>query len=63
MRKAQFIKNYVASFLGAFAANEYQEQCRQGWKHRDAIFPVEDAQTLAEAAWERGCQLLGWIDA
>lgn len=54
----QFIQNFVSSFLGAYAAQRYDQNCIDGWK--DRFVPVEDAETLAGEAWDRYCEVKGW---
>lgn len=48
----EFKLNYMAAFLGGYAAVHYIEQCQNGWKDKNWQ-PVEDAETLANKAWER----------
>ncbi len=46
-----FIAAYCAAFLGGYAALKYEEDCQQGWTRHWQ--PVEDAERLAEEAWEQ----------
>jgi hypothetical protein len=54
MLRDQFIATYVASWLAARAAMQYDEHCTNGHHpYADpAKVPVEDAYFLAEKAWE-----------
>jgi len=49
--RQRFVGQYVAQFLAAFAAVTYVDNCQRGWPSRDQ--PVEDAECLAEEAWEQ----------
>ena len=52
-REDQFKDMYVAAFMAAYKANEYVERCVNG--QYDALNShaiVEDAEFLADKAWE-----------
>ena len=52
MNKTEFVKAYVAAFLGAWAANTTQ-QASQGWQKSILNPPIEDAIFQAEESWNR----------
>lgn len=51
MSESEFIQKYVSSFLGAYAAQNYDRNCQEGWIMANQ--PVEDAYELAREAWAR----------
>lgn len=53
-----FIQQFVSTFLGSYATQRYDQNCIDGWK--DRFVPVEDAETLANEAWDRYCDVKGW---
>lgn len=53
MNRTEFVKAYVAAFLGAWAANE-TDATFPGWQKRIIERPpIEDAVFQAEQTWER----------
>lgn len=53
----QFKQQFAIQWLAAIEAVDYQRNCQQGWKgHRP---PVEDAQYLANMAWEEWKETIG----
>lgn len=51
MEKEEFKKMYIASFLGAYAADTYIYNCQIGWTNKSQ--PVDDSVILADEAWEQ----------
>ena len=52
MNRQQFIDGYVMSFLGAWAAKEYDGE-NSTWQKRIIDPPIEDAIFQAEETWKR----------
>lgn len=54
MTEQQFKDQYVASFLAAYMANRYDEDCMTGHIHKPYNHqPIEDALFLANCAWQQ----------
>jgi len=51
MNEDDFKKTYIATFLAAYAAKQYDFNCQTGWE-KD-FPPIEDSQTLAQDAWNK----------
>jgi hypothetical protein len=49
--KEQFKFAYITAFLGSYAALKYDDNCMRGWPTHDQ--PLEDAECLAQEAWEQ----------
>ena len=47
----EFKRQFVIHFLAAYEAETYEKNCQNGWK-TSGTFAVEDAQILANEAWE-----------
>ncbi len=60
MNKELFIQRFIANFLASYCANEYADACSRGQHERLSNPPVEDAEGLAESAWDKCCEHLGW---
>lgn len=58
VRKA-FRRQFIASFLAAWCANEYNEACAEGTQDRLSSPPVEDAKFLADKALEHYIETIG----
>lgn len=57
MNETEFVKAYVAAFLGAWAANIYREG-REGWQKGIVDWaPIEDATFQAEETFKRACDI------
>jgi hypothetical protein len=51
MNERDFKDAFIAAFLGALAAEQYEERCVMGrWP---MTWPIEDAETLADDAWAK----------
>jgi hypothetical protein len=48
--KDRFRETFIATFLATHEALNYQQNCFTGWKNHSV--PVDDADCLAEEAWE-----------
>ena len=59
MTKQEFIEQYKVTFLATWAAKNYEDYCMRGIQEQLETPPVEDAQFLAEAAWEEMKSILG----
>lgn len=56
MDKEKFIQQYIVQFMASYAAVNFAEACCRG--ESDFLHKiVEDAQSLAEDAWEEYCKL------
>lgn len=53
MKRKQFIDLYIVQFLASYAAGKYDHNCLMGWPDTTKSQPVEDAEILAEGAWEQ----------
>ena len=53
MTRDQFITNYVLVFCAMRSATEYNNACMRGQQERLDRQPVEDAEYLAERAWDQ----------
>jgi hypothetical protein len=58
MDETVFKTNFVAAFLAAKAAQEYDAACANGEQDRLSRQPVEDAIFLADEIWDRNKFLL-----
>jgi hypothetical protein len=52
--RKEFKKAFAIAWLAAYEANEYTNNCHRGWKNH--AMPVEDAECLADRAWDQ------WVD-
>ena len=50
--EAVFKMQFIASFLAAWCANNYDDYCARGWTGKMDHPPVEDATYLADQAWK-----------
>lgn len=54
----EFKQQFAISFMASLEAVNYEHNCRQGWKgHR--VHSVEDAQYMANKAWEEWVLTIG----
>lgn len=53
-----FKLNFISTFLATWCANEYEDSCMTGQHRRLEKPPVEDAEYLAEKAWEHYKEVL-----
>lgn len=53
MEKKTFIAFYMATFLAAYTAQNYDMNCLAGNPPKDHHQPIEDAATLAGEAWTK----------
>ena len=53
MDEEEFKDLFVVQFLASWAANNYDDACRRGEHKKLERMPVEDAEYLADKAWER----------
>ena len=53
---AAFKQQFITSFIAAQTSSNYDEACYSGQHERLEHFPIEDAQFLAEKAWEKWCE-------
>lgn len=51
MLESRFKSQYIAGFLAARAAHDYDRNCQEGWV--DQSQPIEDAACLADEAWDQ----------
>jgi hypothetical protein len=51
MDRKEFIQSYMGVFLASYAALNYDNNCQRGWTNHEQ--PVEDAECLAQEAWEQ----------
>jgi len=54
-REWQFKDRFIAAFLAGMAANQFEQACQDGWSAGayKRMFPIEDAEALADEAWRR----------
>jgi len=54
-REWQFKDRFIAAFLAGMAANQFEQACQDGWSAAayKRMFPIEDAEQLANEAWRR----------
>jgi len=58
--KEIFITRFIASFLAAWCVKEYEDVCMSGnFEKMTKSQPVEDAEYLAECAWQQCKEHLG----
>jgi len=58
--KEIFITRFIASFLAAWCVKEYEDVCMSGnFEKMTKSQPVEDAEHLAECAWQQCKEHLG----
>jgi hypothetical protein len=53
MDEKSFKANFITTFLATWVANNYDECCMRGQHERLSDPPVEDAEFLANEAWNR----------
>lgn len=53
MNKETWIENYTLNLMAAYAALNYDHNCRHGWGEREQSISIEDAQYLAGKEWDR----------
>lgn len=53
----EFKRSFVIQFLAAKEAVNYQDNCNRGWKGYK--FGVEDAEFLADKAWDEWKEIIG----
>jgi len=58
MEKQEFKDRYIVTFLATWTANNYAFACTHNRHKMLENPPVEDAEFLAEAAWEKVNELL-----
>lgn len=54
-----FKQNFAINFLASYAANHYVDACQRGDQETLSRLPVEDAEFLAEAAWNHWQKIIG----
>ena len=54
----EFKRQFAVQFLASWAAVHYTEYCARGMQETLATPPVEDAEYLAQKAWEQWCSIL-----
>ena len=47
-----FKSTFVATFLASWTVAHYDDYCMRGWQERLSHPPVEDAEFMADEAWE-----------
>ena len=52
MDKARFIEQFITTFCATYMAQHYDDTCMRGWTDENNKPPVEDAESLAEHAWD-----------
>ena len=53
MNRMTFINHFVATFCATWAAQHYDEYCARGQQDQLENPPIEDAECLAIAAWDK----------
>jgi hypothetical protein len=53
MTKSEFKAHFLATFLASYAAQRYDDACMRGDQDKLSNHPIEDAEHLAETAWEK----------
>ena len=53
MTKAEYIENFVVTFISVMTANNYQDYCSRGLHKELENPPFEDAFYLAEKTWDK----------
>ena len=56
--ESEFKRNFITQFLAAKEAINYQDNCYKGWKGHK--LGVEDAEFLANKAWEEWVETIGF---
>jgi len=54
----EFKRQFAVQFLASWAATHYTEYCARGMQETLGTPPVEDAEYLAQKAWEQWCAIL-----
>ena len=57
--EAAFKKQYVIQFMATYQAVTYQNNCAKGWANHSQVMPIEDAETLANEAWDQLVKTIG----
>ncbi len=57
LSKAEFMDHFAVAFVATEVANGYQEACSSGKPDCRHLMCFEDAETLAEIAWEEQAKL------
>ena len=60
MEKGQFVQQFVVTFLAARVAQGYDDACVRGMSDCRHLMVVEDAESLAENAWDQGVRRGCW---
>ncbi len=58
--KELFKQRFIANFLASYCTENYSDACSHNQHDRLRNPPVEDAEHLAECAWEKCCEHLNW---
>jgi len=53
MEEQKFKQDFIACFLASWCANKYEDCCMRGEQSVLGNPPVEDAEDMADAAWEK----------
>lgn len=53
-----FRRQFAVQFLASWAAMHYTEYCAKGMQETLETPPVEDAEYLAQKAWEQWCSII-----
>ena len=56
----EFKTQYIATFLATWTAVHYDDACMRSQHEMLREPPIEDAEHLADCAWQRGKEILGW---
>lgn len=56
--KLEFKRQFAIQFLASWTAVHYTEYCAKGMQETLGTPPVEDAEYLAQKAWEHWCAIL-----
>jgi len=59
VNEREFKKRFVVQFLATYAA-KYYEDAASGTRTWESLQPVEDAEELAEMAWQEYCRYGGY---
>ena len=54
----EFKRQFAVQFLASWAATHYTEYCARGMQETLETPPVEDAEYLAQKAWEQWCSII-----
>ena len=54
----EFKRQFAVQFLASWVATHYTEYCARGMQETLETPPVEDAEYLAQKAWEQWCSII-----